>query len=92
MTLEQLIKSLTPEIYQNLRTAIELGRWPDGRKLEAAQRELCMEAVIYYEQMHDLPMNQRVGHMDDACKSEKEGKHDHDHDDHDDDVQTLTIQ
>ena len=44
MTLEQLIKALTPEIYQNLRTAIELGRWPDGRKLEAEQRELCMEA------------------------------------------------
>lgn len=87
MTLEQLIKALTPEIYQNLRTAIELGRWPDGRKLEAEQRELCMEAVIYYEQLHDLPANMRVGYMEDACKSE--GKHDHD-DDHDD-VQILTL-
>lgn len=84
MTLEQLIKSLTPEIYQNLRNAVELGRWPDGRKLEAQQRELCMEAIIHYEQIHDLPAEQRVGYMEDACKSS--GKDDHD------DVQTLTLQ
>lgn len=87
MTLEQLIRSLTPEIYQNLRTAVELGRWPDGRRLEQAQKELCMEAIIYFEQMHDLPMSERVGYMEDACKS-KDKKHDHD----DDDVQTLTLQ
>lgn len=89
MTLEQLIQALTPDIYQNLRTAIELGRWPDGRKLDAEQKELCMQAVIYYEQMHDLPATERVGYMEDACKSE--GKHDHDDHD-DDDVQTLTLQ
>lgn len=87
MTLEQLIKSLTPEIYQNLRTALELGRWADGRKLDEEQKELCMQAVIYYEQVHDLPAKDRVGYMEDACKSE--GKHDHDDDD---DVQTLTLQ
>ena len=34
MTLDELIQSLTPEMYQNLRTAVELGRWPDGRRLE----------------------------------------------------------
>jgi len=84
MTLEQLIKAMTPEIYQNMRTAIELGRWPDGRKLDEEQRSLCMEAIIYYEQLNDLPAEQRVGYMKDACKSE--GKHD------DDDVQPLTIQ
>ena len=86
MTLEQLIQSLTPDIYQNLRTAVELGRWPDGRKLDNEQRELCLQAIIYYEQMNDLPAEQRVGYIADSCKS-----HDHDHDD-DDDVQPLTIQ
>ncbi|MCA6064902.1 YeaC family protein [Thalassolituus marinus] len=84
MTLEELIKAMTPEIYQNMRSAIELGRWPDGRKLDEEQRALCMEAVIYYEQLNDLPASERVGYMEDACKSE--GKHG------DDDVQTLTIQ
>lgn len=82
MTLEQLIKSLTPEIYQNLRSAVELGRWPDGRKLEAGQRELCIEAIIHYEQVHDLPAEQRVGYMEDACESSS---------DHDD-VQPLKLQ
>ncbi len=86
MTLEQLIQSLTPEIYQNLKTAIELGRWPDGRRLDNEQRELCLQAVIYYEQMNDVPASERVGYIADSCKS----SHDHDHDD--DDVQPLTLQ
>ena len=82
MTLEDLIRSLTPEVYENLKNAIATGRWPNGRKLEDGQRELCMEAVIYYETPHDVPSEQRVGYLDQGCKSKKD----------DDDTQTLTIQ
>ncbi|MAS24378.1 MAG: hypothetical protein CMI08_10535 [Oceanospirillaceae bacterium] len=86
MTLDDLIQSLTPEMYQNLRTAVELGRFPDGRRLDKEQVEMCLQAIIYYEKVNDLPADQRVGYMEDSCKSSS-----HDHDD-DDDVQTLTLQ
>ena len=26
----QAIENITPEIYQNLKLAIEIGKWPDG--------------------------------------------------------------
>ncbi len=41
--------------YENLRRALELGRWPDGRALEARQRELCIEAVVTWERAHLPP-------------------------------------
>ena len=47
MTLDELIDSMTPQIYENMKQAIELGRWPDGRKLDAEQRAHCMEAAIF---------------------------------------------
>ena len=30
MDIEQIIDSMTPEVYQRLATAVELGKWPDG--------------------------------------------------------------
>lgn len=64
MTYDQLIASINPEIYQRLRTAIELGKWPDGRVLSVEQKEICMEAVIYYENTHQLSEEDRVGYLD----------------------------
>lgn len=63
MTFEQLIKTLDPDIYQRLKTAVELGKWPNGEKLSEEQRSLCMEAVIGYELEH-LPPEQRTGFID----------------------------
>ena len=82
MTLEQLIQSLNPEVYENLKNAVATGRWPNGRKLEEGQRELCMQAILHYENIHNLPADQRVGYIASACKSSKD----------DDDTQTLTLQ
>ncbi|MDF1763921.1 MAG: DUF1315 family protein [Oleibacter sp.] len=82
MTLDQLIQALTPQVYENLKNAVATGRWPDGRTLADGQRELCMEAIIYYENTHDVPANQRVGYMEGGCASD--GK--------DDDIQPLNIQ
>ena len=81
MTLDDLINSMTPQIYENMKQAIELGRWPDGRKLDAEQRSLCLEAAILFEESSDMPAENRIGYMEAACKSTK-----------DDDTQTLTIQ
>ncbi len=64
MTFEELVKKLDPDVYRSLRTAVELGKWPDGQSLSASQRELCMEAVIYYENLHGVPEEQRVGFID----------------------------
>jgi uncharacterized protein YeaC (DUF1315 family) len=72
MTVDELIKSMTPEIYGNMKAALELSRWPDGRKLESEQKTLCMEALIRYEDLIDMPSQQRIGYMEAACKSSKE--------------------
>lgn len=66
---EDLIASMTPEVYENMRRAIELGKWPDGRSLSAEQRELCMQAVIAWE-AKNLPEEQRTGYMEQQCKSD----------------------
>lgn len=81
MTLEDLIRALTPEVYENLKNAVAIGRWPDGRALEAGQRELCLEAILYYEREHQVPEEERVGFIAGGCKSSK-----------DDDTQPLTLQ
>ncbi|MDF0751115.1 YeaC family protein [Marinobacter sp. 71-i] len=69
MTYEELIKRLDPAVYQSLKGALELGKWPDGRKLTDEQRSICMEAVIYYEEHHQIPAEERVGYLDRGAKA-----------------------
>ncbi len=52
MDFQQLINNITPEIYENLKRAVELGKWPDGNKLTKDQREHCMQAVMAYDLKH----------------------------------------
>lgn len=82
MTLEQLIQSLTPEVYENLKSAVATGRWPNGTELQEGQRELCLEAILRYEVAHGIPEEQRVGYIGGSCKSSRD----------EDDTQPLTIQ
>ncbi|USD66057.1 YeaC family protein [Vibrio sp. SCSIO 43136] len=49
MNVEQLIASMTPEIYQRLSYAVETGKWPDGTPLSQEQRDNCMQAVMLYQ-------------------------------------------
>jgi uncharacterized protein YeaC (DUF1315 family) len=56
------IANITPEIYQNLKLAVEIGKWPDGRKLSQEQKELTLQALIAWE-MHNLPEEERIGYM-----------------------------
>lgn len=58
----QLIENITPEIYESLKTAIEIGKWSDGRKLTQEQKELSLQAVIAWE-LQNLPEDQRTGYM-----------------------------
>ncbi|WP_373088971.1 YeaC family protein [Zhongshania sp.] len=83
MDFEQLVDNITPAIYEGLKRAVEIGKWPDGRVLTVEQREHCMAGVIAY----DLKMQdetERVGYIDRGKKAEGEmcGE-DHRHDDGD---------
>lgn len=71
MQFDDMINTITPETYQNLKRAVELGKWPDGVRLTQEQREQCMQAVIAYDAKH-LPEEERVGHIDKGVKEEGE--------------------
>jgi len=67
-----MIENLTPEIYQSLKLAVEIGKWPDGRKLTQEQKELSLQAVIAWE-IQNLPEDQRTGYMGpQECSSKSE--------------------
>lgn len=38
MNLDEMINSMTPEVYQRLSTAVELGKWADGVALTEQQK------------------------------------------------------
>ena len=60
---EKLVGSLTPDVYQRLKRAVETGRWPDGREVTAVQREHCLNAIIAWGE-RNLPPEERVGFID----------------------------
>ncbi|MBD9500173.1 YeaC family protein [Pseudomonas sp. BGr12] len=68
----EMIENITPEIYESLKLAVEIGKWPDGRKLSVEQKELSLQAMIAWE-MDNLPEDQRTGYMGpQACESHAE--------------------
>lgn len=69
MTYDELIERLDPTVYRSLRLSIELGKWPDGRKLTPEQREISLQAVIYYENLHGVPEEERTGYIDRGHKA-----------------------
>lgn len=65
----EAIENITPQIYQSLKLAVEIGKWPDGRKLSQEQKELSMQALIAWE-LQNLPEEQHTGYMGgQACGS-----------------------
>jgi uncharacterized protein YeaC (DUF1315 family) len=50
-----MIENITPDIYQSLKLAVEIGKWSDGRKL-------TLQAIIAWE-AKNLPEDQRTGYM-----------------------------
>lgn len=71
MNVEQLIASMTPAIYKNMKDALELGRWGDGRAVTSEQKSNCLEAMIRYEDLHNIPETERVGYVDMTNKRKK---------------------
>lgn len=67
MNIEQMLAVLNPEIVERLKTAVEIGKWPNGIALTKEQRETCMQAVYAWEMKH-LPEEQRSGYIDRGTK------------------------
>ncbi|GLZ85543.1 DUF1315 family protein [Pseudomonas sp. BN414] len=57
-----LISNITQDVYESLKLAVEIGKWPDGRKLTQEQKELSLQAVIAWE-LKNLPEEERTGYM-----------------------------
>ena len=68
MDLEKLVASLTPQLYSNLKAAVETGKWPDGNTVTTTQREDSMTLVLAYEQKH-FNADQRTGFIDKGHKA-----------------------
>ncbi|GAA3948735.1 YeaC family protein [Allohahella marinimesophila] len=63
MDLQTLLKQITPDVYEALRSSLQLGRWPDGNQLTQEQKALCMEAIIRYEHINNFPDERRTGYV-----------------------------
>ena len=68
MDYQQMIDSMSPEIYQSLKRSVELGKWPDGKPLTPEQRQHALQAIIAWGEKH-LPQEQRVGYIDKGHKA-----------------------
>ncbi len=66
-------RRLSPDIYRRFTTAIELGKWPDGKELTDEQKTTVMEAVIIYESA-SLPDGMRTGDVKDKCRGDSEAE------------------
>ncbi len=62
MNIEQMLAVLDPENLGRLKTAIEIGKWPNGVALTQEQRQICMQAV-YAWKMKNLPETERSGYI-----------------------------
>ena len=68
MEYQQMISAMSREVYDSLRRALELGKWPDGSRLTPEQRVESMQAVIAWGELH-LPPEERVGYIDRGAKA-----------------------
>ncbi|PYA93535.1 YeaC family protein [Serratia marcescens] len=62
MDVKDLIAAMTPEIYQRLVQAVELGKWPDGVALTPEQKENSLQAGMLWQSMNNVdPQHMSIG-------------------------------
>jgi len=76
--LQGMLAALNPEIVERLKRAVEIGKWPDGRRLSPEQRSTCLQAVIVWEG-RNLPEEARTGYIDKGDKDGDTCDEPHDH-------------
>lgn len=52
MNPDQLVQTMTPEVYDRLKDSVETGKWLDGTPLSESQRATCLQAIIMYQAQH----------------------------------------
>lgn len=50
---QQAVAQMPEDVYLRLKTAVELGKWPDGASLTAEQKENSMQAVLLWQALHN---------------------------------------
>ncbi|MFD1007813.1 MULTISPECIES: YeaC family protein [Oceanisphaera] len=59
---QQAIANMPEDVYLRLKTAVELGKWPDGSVLTTEQKENSMQAVLLWQALHnDNPEHMTIG-------------------------------
>lgn len=76
MNVDEILKAVTPEVYEKFKLAIELGKWENGDKLSPQQRQTCMQAVIAYESRH-VAEDERVGYIPPKVEPCEDSSHIH---------------
>jgi uncharacterized protein YeaC (DUF1315 family) len=61
-------QQLSPEMIERFKTALQVGKWPDGQPVSDKQKATLTQAIIIYDNAN-LPAGQRVGETDDQCAS-----------------------
>jgi len=74
--LEAMLEAMTPEVYERLSTAVEIGKWPDGVALTPEQKENCLQLVMLWQARHnDDPQHMTISKCGDmVMKSKKQLK------------------
>lgn len=62
MNFDEMLAAMTPEVYQRLMTAVELGKWPDGVALTPEQKENSLQLVMMWQTRHNTsPQHMTIG-------------------------------
>ena len=56
-----MIQNLDDQAHQCLKTAVEIGKWPNGELLTEEQKALSLQTVIAYEIEHNFEDQDRTG-------------------------------
>lgn len=69
-SLAELTARISPDLYAELKRAVELGKSSDGSRLAPEQLEQCLQLVILYEDRR-LPVSEHTGfNLPSSCKSQ----------------------
>jgi len=50
------VKKISPNLYEKLKTAVEIGKWADGTTLTKQQKEETLQLVLAYQsEFNDTP-------------------------------------
>ncbi|PCJ28749.1 MAG: hypothetical protein COA96_00180 [SAR86 cluster bacterium] len=69
--MEQLIGKITPDIYQRIKLAVEIGKWEDGNKLTSDRLDSCMQIIILYETKHVAEKDRAGFDLSSECSSKQ---------------------